>query len=904
MAWVGRIRNVFRQDALSRELDDELEFHIAELIDELVEGGMDPAAARREARRRFGNYTVKKEEVRGMDIARSLEAFVGDLRYGARQLRLNPGFAAVAVLSLALGIGANSAIFQLINALRLRSLPEVRNAEELVALEKAPEFYSSGWFSARHPAFTYAQIEQIWQQQQSFTGLLAFGTNRFNLSRGGEARYAEGMYVTPNFLEALGVAPMLGAWLPADADPRDCSGAGVLLDYAFWQREFGGDPAAVGRDITLNGHSFPILAVTPPTFTGVEAGRRFDLAVPLCADGVFAGDGKGRLANMTAWWLTGIGRLKPGWTVERASHHMRDISPSVFRATQPSAYRPESLEKYVNNKLTAVSAKAGVSSLRRQYANPLWILLASTGLVLVIACANLANLLLARASARGREVALRQAVGASRRRLVAQLMSESVLLASFGAVLGGVLAYLLSRGLVLFLSQGEERIIIPLGLDWRVFGFTVALALVTCLLFGLTPALRASSAAPAAAMRGGRGSAAGSESHALRRTLVVSQIALSLILLVGALLFGQSLRNLLQAEMGMVSDGVLLAGVTVSLPNLEEDRRRGVFLELQERIASLPGVESAAMVAMTPFSGNGWNQSFHADDDPERTGGKEAWLNRVGPGYFGTMKTSLLAGRDFTPHDDLSAPAVAIINEKLARQLYGDSEAIGRSFRYEATAGNADPTFQVVGVVRNTKYNGLREDDLPIAFLPVAQDERSPEELNFAVRTRGSFSSAMAGVRERLAEVDPSLLVEFRILDLQVSQSVLRERLMANLTGGFGLLAALLSTLGLYGVMSYMVAKRRNEIGVRLALGAERADIRRLVFGEAGRLLLVGLALGLAGSFALSRYAESLLFGLAPNDALTLGLGCSLLALTAAAATMMPVRRATSLDPAVVLRDD
>jgi predicted permease len=390
----------------------------------------------------------------------------------------------------------------------------------------------------------------------------------------------------------------------------------------------------------------------------------------------------------------------------------------------------------------------------------------------------------------------------------------------------------------------------------------------------------------------------------LRRTLVVSQIALSLILLVGALLFGQSLRNLMQAETGMVSDGVLLAGVTVSLPNLEPERRRGVFLELQEGIRNLPGVESVAMIAMTPFSGNGWNESFHADDDPAPTGGKDAWLNRVGPGYFETMKTPLLAGRDFTPHDDLSAPAVAIINEKLARQLYGDSDPIGRRFRYEANAGDVDPTFQVVGLVRNTKYYNLREEDRPIAFLPVAQDQRSTEDLNFAVRTRGSFSGAMAGVRERLAEVDPGLLVEFRILDLQVARSVLRESLMASLSGGFGLLAALLSTLGLYGVMSYIVARRRSEIGVRMALGAERRDIRRLVFGEAGRLLLIGLALGLAGSYALSRYAESLLFGLEPNDALTLALGCALLAATALLAVLMPVRRATRLDPAVVLRDD
>ena len=288
MAWTHRIANVFRSDQVGDELDDELAFHIAELTDELIEHGMDPEQARLEARRRFGNLAARKEEARNMDIARSLEAFVGDLRYGARQLKLNPGFAAVAVLSLALGIGANSAIFQLINALRLRSLP-VPNAEQLVRVDKDGEFYSSGWFSGRHRMFTYAQFEQMTLHQRAMSGLMAFGTNRFNLSSGGEARYAEAIYVTPNFLQVLGVAPMLGDWLPPDTDPRDCSGAGALLGHAFWQREYGGDPSVVGRDIVLEGRAFPILGVAPRSFVGLEPARRFHVAVPLCADGLLRG---------------------------------------------------------------------------------------------------------------------------------------------------------------------------------------------------------------------------------------------------------------------------------------------------------------------------------------------------------------------------------------------------------------------------------------------------------------------------------------------------------------------------------------------------------------------------------------------------------------------------------------
>jgi predicted permease len=488
-------------------------------------------------------------------------------------------------------------------------------------------------------------------------------------------------------------------------------------------------------------------------------------------------------------------------------------------------------------------------------------------------------------------------------RLVAQLMSESILLAGLGALCGALLAHALSRGLVLFLSSGETELYLPLGVDWRVFGFTTALALLTCLLFGLTPAIRATRIAPADAMRGGRGSSSTSQRHGLRRALVVSQIALSLVLLVGALLFGQSLRNLLATDTGFVSDGILVATVTARTPTLEPERRLSVFEQLREGIDSMPDVASAASVLFSPFSNSSWNQSMRPEGADSSTQNTEAWLNRVGPGYFATMQTPLLTGRDFDARDS-QAPKVAIVNEEFAEKLFGGEDPVGRTFRYEANAGEADPVFQIVGLVKNTKYNGLREETRPIVFLPFKQKDNELDEMSFMIRSRGAFNTVMAGVQQQMAEIDPGLLVEFRILDDQVARSVLRERLMANLSGAFGLLAAMLSTLGLYGVMSYMVARRRNEIGVRIALGAETRDILGLVFGEAGRLLLIGLAVGLLGSFALSRYAESLLFGLQPNDTLTLTLGCALLAVTGVFAAILPARRAARLDAAVVLRDE
>jgi predicted permease len=404
-------------------------------------------------------------------------------------------------------------------------------------------------------------------------------------------------------------------------------------------------------------------------------------------------------------------------------------------------------------------------------------------------------------------------------------------------------------------------------------------------------------------MRGGRGAATSAERHGLRRTLVVAQIGLSLVLLVGALLFGQSMRNLMRTEIGIVTEGVLAVEVNTGLLQLGMEQQRETYRRLEERFRSLPGVVSASSVLMMPFSGRGWNEFAHADDDASATDGKVVWMNRVSPGYFHTMGTPLLAGRDFGEQDRPNSPRTAIVNQKLAEILFGGADPVGRTFRTEARAGAEDPVYQIVGLAADTKYGSLSEEQRAIAFLPW-QEEEEMESMNFVIRSQSGLGDAMTGLKAALAEVDPALLVEFDILDVQVQRSVMRERLMATLSGGFGFLAALLSALGLYGVMSYMVARRRNEIGVRMALGAQRGDVRKMVFSEAGRLVAIGLALGIAGSFAVTRYAESLLYGLQSNDLNTLALGAGILTLTAFAATSIPVRRATKLDPATVLRDE
>lgn len=897
MAWVTRMLNVFRPKKRDTEIDAELAFHLAERADDLSMDGVPRDDARREAARRFGNYLIHKEHTRDMDISRTMDALVSDLRYAMRRLRLNPGFTAVAVLSLALGIGANSAMFQLLNAVRLRPIA-VANPEELAVVGRAAGFLANGWGQGRNELFTFSQFEEVSRRQQAFSGLAAFGTRDFNLSDGGEVRYAAGLYITPNFLSVLGVAPQLGSWLPADADARDCAGVGVLLNHAFWQREFGSDPSAIGRTMTLDGHRFPIRAVTPPSFSGVEPAYQFDVALPVCADALFAEDGKGRTALKWAWWLTMIGRLNPGWSVERASAHLQDISPVVFRESVPDTYRADTATQYLKNRFTAASAYAGVSSVRREYEGSLWMLLAMTGLVLLIACANLANLLLARASARERDAAVRQALGASRGRLVAELMAESVLLAALGALLGTWLAHALSAALVAFLGGSEQSLYVPLGVDWRIVAFTTSVAAGTCLLFGLVPALRATAVAPSAVMHGGRGTAASGQRHGLRRTLVVSQVALSFVLIVGALLFGQSLRNLRATDTGMVTEGVLAATLNT---RAAADRRLGLFEDVEDRVRRLPDVASAAWVLYSPFGNGGWNEEVYDNGASKPV---HVWFNRIGPGYFGTVGTTLLAGREFSRADRTGTPTVAIVNRQFAERVFGKVDPIGRHFRYQADAGATDPEFTVVGVVADTKYGGLRETPRAIAFLPVAQDTPPADALTLLVRGRGAFAPVLTGVKREMAAVDPSLLVRFSVLDTAIADSLLRDRLIATLSIGFGILAVVLSMLGLYGVMSYMVTRRQPEIGVRMALGARRLDILRLVLGEAGRLVFVGVAVGVAGSLWLTSYAESLLFGVVSRDVASLVAAAAVLTLTALLAAFVPARRAAGVDAAIVLRGD
>jgi len=837
-----------------------------------------------------------------LELKKLAADFTGDLRHGVRLLRLNPGFAAIAVLSLTLGVGANTALFQLLDAVRLRTLP-VNRPQELVQIRVAtPDWKPMVFAFGAYQDLTNPLWELIRDRQQGFSRVAAVGGSLVNLNDHGARQYAQGLWVSGSFFDVLEVQPVLGRVLTASDDRPGCGSASAVISYDFWQREYGGDPAVLGKTLTMDEGRFEIVGATSPNFFGVEVGRSYDLAMPICA-GAQVGRSGNALQSRDYWWLAVIGRLKPGWTLERASAQLAAISPELMRTTVPSGYPGSRTNEYLGLTLGAFPANSGLSRLRARYEDPLWFMLAIAGVVLLIACANLANLMLARGGTREREIAVRLAIGATRGRLIRQLLAESLLLAALGSVCGWLLARGLSRFLVSFLNSFGSRgnsVFLDLRDDWRLLGFTLGATILTCLLSGLAPALRGSRIAPAAALAAGRATL-GRQRFGLRRILVVAQVALSLLLIVSALLFARSLGKLLDLNAGFRQEGLIYTTLDYVRLKLPRDQRHAFKRNMLERIRAVPGVASVAETAILPAGLNYWRMGVIADPaQPAR----QSKFNWVSPGYFQTMETTMLAGRDFDGRDIESSPTVAVVNEAFVRDFFHNGEAIGRVFRSVAEPGYPEANYRVIGVVKNSKYQDIREEFQPIVFAPEAQHPSPTTFQVLMIRSNMATASLVGGIKESVRAANPEIGVDFEVFRNMILRQLLRERLMAWLSSFFGVLAAVLATVGLYGVLSYMVVQRTREIGIRMAIGATPPAIIGMILWEAVSLLLIGLAIGTVLALLALNVAAKLLYGLSPRDPLSFVGAILLLSAAALAAAYIPARRASRLQPMAALREE
>jgi putative ABC transport system permease protein len=900
VAWTRFFRRRHWDDERAREIDA----HVAHEIDDNIARGMNADDARTAALRRFGNVTRVREEIREMNTLGFVESLWQDLRYSGRLLRRNPTFAIVAMLTLALGTGANTAIFELVNAVRLRALP-VQDPGGLVEVRiDTHDKGLTGRFVSNRPFMTEPLFRRLSESQQAFSSLLAYGGTELDLATTGESRPVQGMWVNGGYFSTLGVSARVGRVLTAADDRPGCGAPGAVLSDAFWNRQFGGNPSVVGQPISLDGHEFEIIGVTPPSFFGVEVGWSFDVALPLCAEPILRGE-QSALGKPGVWMLDVIGRLEPGWTVPRARAHLAAISSGIFRATLPGSYVPEDQHNYLAFTLIARPAENGVSSLRADYATPLWVLLGATALILLISCANLANLLLARATARQREIAVRLAIGASRRRIVRQVVSESLLIAACGAAGGLLAASWLSRTLVAFLDTRNNPVFLDVRTDWRVLVFAIGIAAAAALGFGLAPALRATSGTLAGTIKaGGRGSIEGPERFGLRRCLVVLQVALSLVLIAGALLLGRTFRNLTAMDPGFRSQDVMVVSLDLRRTGVPPAGRADLTTAIVERLAGIRGVEGVAQTFIVPLSGMGWNNRIVLDGRPQPG---NVNLNAIGSTYFSVLGTRLIAGRVFDDHlDTTGSEPVAIVTKTFVTKFLRGGPATGRTFAIEGLTSAAHPPYRIVGVVDDAKYGSLRDPYVPIAYFPLSQEaDRSQRQFaRLLVRSRLPEAQLTAAATAAIDAVDPSILVSYATLSSRIADTLISERLMATLSLCFGVLAIVIATIGLYGVMSYMVARRRSEIGIRLALGAERSHVVRMIVREAALLLGIGAAVGTALSITSGRAVAALLYGLAPSDPATLATAVGGLCVVGLTASWLPARRASRLDPTVALREE
>ena len=866
----------FRRKKREQDLERELRSHLDAETEEQRESGLSMEGAVYAARRALGNVLVIKEDTRAAWGWQWLAGTLQDLRYTLRFLRKSPVFAITAVLSLAMGIGMNTAIFSLLDAVLLRDLP-VHSPDDLIVI--AERIGSRESFSLSYPAF------QVLSGSDTLTGVSGFRPWRFRTAIHGESSLANGQLVSGNYFSLLGVPAVLGRVLTERDDQVPGANPVAVLSYDYWQRECGSNPAVIGQTLDVQGHPFAVIGVAAPGFFGLEPGKEVDITVPLTMQAV-AMPGTPLLNSADARWLRLIGRRKPGVSIEQAQANLA-LSWAQLTRTFPQHDRAS------GSRVEVLPGAQGLYDLRRQFSLPLRALMAAVALVLLIACANLASLLLARAAARQQEIDLRLSLGASRSRIVRQLLTESTLLAMMGGILGIALAYSATPLLVEVMSRGRSPIALDLAVHIPTLLFTLLVSLLAGLLFGLMPALRATRRE---SLHGNR--IITGKPRRWTTALIVSQISLCLVMLACAALLLGSLRKLRQVDAGFRGDHVLLMSIRPSLSNYDGQRAGQLYQELYRRFSSLAGVKSVTLSMDTPLGGVSYTAgaSLPGSGD-QRTEGMQVSVNAVGPRFFETMGIPLLSGHDLTSRGGGATQQETVISESVARGLFPNGNPLGRHINI------GDSSLEIVGVVKDTRYNGLREPPTPMVYRPYLQMHDTWEELFFGIRTVGNPEAIVGLVRRELREAAPNVPpFTLSTLDEQADAGLVRERLVSSLSAWFGAFALLLASIGLYGRLAYAVTERTPEIGIRLALGAKRTVVILTILREVLALVVGGIAIGLPLAVGSARAIRNLLYGLAPFDPSTLVTVVIAITMVAMLAAGIPARRASRIDPMTALR--
>jgi putative ABC transport system permease protein len=886
LSWLKRSRH----DA---DLLEEIETHRALRQAALERDGHSAEEAAWASRRAMGNVTLAVEDAREVWLSRAADELGQDIRIALRALRKNPSFTFVAVATLALGIGANTALFSIFNGLILRPLP-VTDPGSLALLAEGSWSYP-----------IWSEIKA--RENDLFDGALAWSDERFDLSRGGQSSFVDGAYVSGHFFEELGISAVRGRMITAADDGGGSTDASVaVISHRFWREHFGGVDDVIGRQVAVQRKAFTVIGVMPPGFFGAHVGRMTDVMLPFAAEPLIRGQ-ESWLAEVGSSWVEMMVRLKPGQNLEQANAVLRGVQPQIRAATVTGVAGPRAA-RYLTRPLTLVPAATGKSSLRGEFETPLFAMVVAVGLLLLVACTNIASLLVARALARRRELGVRMALGGSRKRLARLLLTESLIVAMAGAFLGLLFASWSGDLLVRQLTTWESNVSLDLALDWRVLGFTAALACISAMVAGVAPVLGLKSVAAGEALRDGGRGIAGDRRFALRGTLVVAQIAVSLMLVTAAGLFLRSFASLNQLPLGFVPEPLLVAELDLQSSDAPIDQRVSRAERLRQAAAAVPGVGSASLSRVSLLTGGGWGANRVAiDRSPmpvEDRSANRLWLNATTPGWFDTMGTRIVLGRDFIDGDRVGAPLVAIVNQAFVRRYQLGPQPIGQTVRIGLS--KSEIRYEIVGLVGDSVYTSPRDGMVATMYVPLAQ--LAPSALRDTViltinAAPGQRATVERNVAAALTRTEPTVAFAFRTFDQFIKATVTQDRLIAMLSSFFAGLALLLAGIGLYGIVAQAVRTRQGEIGLRLALGARPEGIVSLVLRRVGVLMAFGLALGLAGCLFAARFVAPLLFQVAALDPVTFACAAFVLIAAGVLAAWLPAHRAARLDPATVLRE-